>query len=204
MSRARSDVRMSAKSGGDRKMPAPAGATIIRDESVLLLIDLQARLMPAIADATSVIARAKFLADTARELGVPILVTEQNPGGLGHTVADLQAHAAGAFAKRHFSAAREAGFYARMPAGRRTVIVAGSEAHVCVLQTVLDLAAKGYQVKVAIDAIGSRHEADMRAAITRMAARGVEMVTAEMVAFEWLATCDDPAFKPVIARVKEL
>jgi nicotinamidase-related amidase len=196
--------RMCGKRGGDGVTAGAAAATIERADSVLLLIDFQERLMPAIAEGAAAAAKAIFLADTAQRLGVPIVVTEQNPRGLGPTLAGLAPHAAEPFAKRHFSAAREPNFFARMPAERRTVVVGGSEAHVCVLQTVLDLAAHGYAVKVATDAIGSRYPADKRAAIERMAARGIEMVTAEMVAFEWLATCDDPAFKPVIAGVKAL
>jgi nicotinamidase-related amidase len=182
--------------------PAAGQATISREGSVLLLVDLQERLMPAIDGGGAVVARARFLAETARRLGVPILATEQNPAGLGRTVADLAPYIGEPIPKHYFSAAREAGFFARFPARRRTIVVAGSEAHVCVLQTVLDLAAEGYAVKVASDAIGSRYAPDKRAALERMAAHEIEIVTSEMVAFEWLATCDDPEFKSVIAQVK--
>jgi nicotinamidase-related amidase len=180
------------------------GQIIDRSTSMLLVIDLQARLMPAIADGDAVIAKAAFLAEVAQRLAVPTLFTEQNPAGLGPTVPPLLPFASQVFAKHHFSAGREAGFSERLPAGRKTIVVAGAETHICVLQTVLGLRERGYAVAVAGDAVGSRYPSDKDAGLRRMQAHGAEIVSAEMVAFEWLATCDDPEFKPVIGLVKRL
>ena len=90
------------------------------------------------------------------------------------------------------------------PPNRKTIVVAGAETHVCVLQTVLGLRERGYDVAVVSDAVGSRYAADKEAGLRRMAAHGAEIVTAEMVAFEWLDTSDHPDFKAVIGLVKGL
>ena len=185
-------------------MPRPEDATLRRDLCTLLVVDLQGRLMPVIADGDEVVAKAVFLARIAETLGVPALFTEQNPSGLGPTVAPLKPFVEQLFVKRHFSAAREPGFFERLPTGRDTVIVAGAETHVCVLQTVLGLLGRGFAVAVVSDAVGSRRAADKAAGLARMAAHGAEIVTAEMVAFEWLESCDHPDFKPVIGLIKAL
>jgi nicotinamidase-related amidase len=180
-------------------------ATLLRRESgLLLVIDMQARLMPAIDGGEAVVARAAFLAQVAEKLGVPALFTEQNPAGLGPTVAPLKPFVEQLFVKRHFSAAREPGFFERLPPGRRSIVVAGAETHVCVLQAVLGLRERNYAVAVVADAVGSRHAADKEAGLRRMAAHGATIVTAEMVAFEWLDSCDHPDFKAVIGLVKGL
>jgi nicotinamidase-related amidase len=177
--------------------------TIDRSDSALLVIDFQAKLMPAIHDGEAVVARAKFLAEAARLLDLPTIVTEENPAGLGGTVPELQPYAP-PVAKRHFDGCRDPAFIARLPAERRTLVVAGCEAHVCVLQTVLGLLSRGRKVLVAEDAVGSRRPSDKAAALARMTRRGAEIVTTEMVAFEWLGSCDDPAFRRVLALVKQL
>jgi nicotinamidase-related amidase len=184
--------------------PAPAGQGLIIDRaaSVLLIVDLQARLMPAIADGAAVVARALFLAHTAELLGVPVLVTEQNPAGLGRTVPELAAYAANPVEKRHFNACDAPAFTGRLPADRQTYIVAGAEAHVCVLQTALGLIERGKRVCIAADAVGSRRPSDREAGLRRLAAHGALIVTSEMAAFEWLGHADDPAFKAVMALIK--
>src|ERR1700759_1226570 len=125
------------------------------DGAVLLLIDLQERLMPVIADHEVVVARAVRLAEAATLLDVPVRATEQNPAGLGSTVPPLSDYPQAVLAKTSFSAAGDPGFAALLPAGG-DVVVAGVEAHVCVLQTVLDLLAAGRRVILAADATGSR------------------------------------------------
>jgi nicotinamidase-related amidase len=178
--------------------------TLRRDDCVLLVIDMQQRLMPAIDGGDKAVARTVFLVQVAKKLGVPALFTEQNPSGLGPTVPPLKPFVEQLFVKRHFSAAREPGFLEHLPPNRMTIVVAGAETHVCVLQTVLGLRERGYTVAVVSDAVGSRYPADKEAGLRRMAAQGAEIVTAEMVAFEWLDTCDHPDFKAVIALVKGL
>jgi nicotinamidase-related amidase len=178
--------------------------TLRRDDCALLVIDLQARLMPAIDGGEAAVEKTVFLAGVAERLGVPALFTEQNPSGLGPTVPPLKPFVEQLFVKRHFSAAREPGFFERLPPGRMTMVVAGAETHVCVLQTVLGLRARGYGVAVVTDAVGSRYAADRESGLRRMAEHGADLVSAEMVAFEWLESCDHPDFKPVIALVKGL
>jgi nicotinamidase-related amidase len=177
---------------------------LARERSFLLIVDLQARLTPAIADGEAVVAKTVFLAELSRRLGVPLVATEQNPAGLGRTVDALRPLIGDPFAKRHFAASDEPGFIERLPRNRSVAVVAGAEAHVCVLQTTSGLRRRGYTVAVVADAIGSRHLTDKEVALERMAAEGATIVTAEMVAFEWLGSCDDPEFKPIIGLVKRL
>ena len=167
------------------------------DGAVLLLIDLQERLMPVIADHEVVVARAVRLAEAATLLDVPVRATEQNPAGLGPTVPPLSGYPQAVLAKTTFSAVADPGFSGLLPAGTSAIVVAGCEAHVCVLQTVLDLLAAGRRVALATDAIGSRDPADKAAAVERARQHGAEIVTSEMVLFEWLRDARHPRFREV-------
>ena len=169
--------------------------------SLLLLIDFQARLMPAIHDAEAALRNAGRLLDAGRMLDVPHLLTEQNPKGLGPTVEQLPVGNARVVAKQSFGACGEEGFADRIPANAQ-VIVAGWEAHVCVLQTVLGLLETGRQVHVVADAIGSRQPESKETAIRRMERHGAEIVTTEMVLFEWLRTAKHPRFREVAALIR--
>jgi nicotinamidase-related amidase len=170
---------------------------ITAEGAVLLLIDLQQRLMPVIHDHEAVVARAVRLAEAAQLLDVPIRATEQNPAGLGPTVAPLAAYPQATLAKTTFSAAADSGFAELLPAGAGEIIIAGCEAHVCVLQTVLGLLGTGRRVVVAADATGSRDPADRAAGIDRARRHGAEVVTSEMVLFEWLRDSQHPKFREV-------
>ena len=173
-----------------------------RDSSTLLLIDFQAKLMPAIDGAASAIANAGRLLGAAQMLGVPFLFTEQNVGGLGPTVPELSARANGPVAhKMTFDACRAPGF-ADMLSERPEVVVAGCEAHVCVLQTVLSLLDEGRRVYVVRDAIGARRAESKEAAIRRMEDHGADIVTTEMVVFEWLGTAEHPRFREAAALIR--
>jgi nicotinamidase-related amidase len=177
--------------------------TLDRSRSVLCLIDLQERLMPVIAGGDEVVANAGRLLAAAEQLKVPVLITEQNPKGLGPTVPAL-ARPDGALpvvAKMEFDACRAHGVLDALPAGHH-IVVAGCEAHVCVLQTVLGLLDRSRRVYVVADAVGSRRPENKEAALRRLERAGAEVVTTEMVIFEWLGTADDPAFKSVISLVK--
>ncbi|MCE4225163.1 isochorismatase family protein [Methylobacterium sp. C25] len=174
--------------------------TLDRERSTLLVIDFQARLMPHIEDGEAAIANARRLLDAAALMDVPILFTEQNRAGLGATVPELDATGATAH-KMTFDAVRSSGFLDRLP-GDRAVVVAGCEAHVCVLQTVLGLLEAGRQVYVVRDALGARRAESKEAALRRMERHGAEIVTTEMVAFEWLATCKHPQFREIVALIK--
>ena len=179
--------------------------TIAGKASALLLIDFQMRLMPAIDGAESVIANAQRLQAAAQLLEIPVLLTEQNPAGLGRTVPALlpQAESAGSpvFAKQSFDAGRAPGFFEHLPA-RPEIVLAGCEAHVCVLQTPLGLIASGRRVNVVQDAIGSRRPESKAVALERLARQGAEIVTTEMVLFEWLGSAEHPCFREVVALIK--
>jgi len=166
-------------------------------DAVLLLVDLQRRLMPVIHDQGRVIARARRLAEAATLLGVPIRATEQNPAGLGPTVPELAGYPTAVLAKTAFSAVSHPGFDELLPAGATEIVIAGCEAHVCVLQTALELRAGGRRVVLVADAVGSRDPSDAAAAIDRAARHGAEVLTSEMVLFEWLRDAGHALFRPV-------
>jgi nicotinamidase-related amidase len=172
------------------------------DGAVLLLIDLQQRLVPVIDDNETMVARAVRLAEAAQLLGVPVRATEQYPAGLGPTVAPLAAYPQAVLAKTTFSATGDPGFAELLPAEASQIILAGCEAHVCVLQTALGLLASGHRVIVAADAIGSRDPADRAAGIDRARQDGAEIVTSEMVLFEWLRDAQHPKFREVQKLLK--
>jgi nicotinamidase-related amidase len=176
--------------------------TIDRDRSALLIIDFQERLMPAIEQGTQAMANARRLLRAADVLRVPIRFTEHNAAGLGPTVAELADFKDGRLAhKITFDACRRAGFLDLLE-DRHDIVVAGCEAHVCVLQTALGLLDAGRRVYLVRDAVGSRRAESKETAIVRLARHGAEIVTTEMVVFEWLGSADHPCFRDIIALIK--
>jgi nicotinamidase-related amidase len=176
--------------------------TIDRDRTALLVIDFQQRLMPAIHDASSVLANAGRLIEAAKKLGVPAIVTEQYPRGLGPTVPELAVDGMPKLAKMDFDATRADGFFELLPKDRPDIVVAGCEAHVCVLQTVLGLIDSGHAVHVVRDAIGSRRAESKETAVERMRGHGAGIVTTEMALFEWLGTAADPHFREISVLIR--
>lgn len=178
---------------------------IDRDRSRMLLVDMQTGLVPAMAAATDTTKACAVLLAAAREVGVPIAISEQYPKGLGRTIPELAALAGTNpfFEKVEFSCHANPRLQAALMAGeRRQVVIAGIEAHVCVLQTALDLRAAGHEVFVVADAISSRQPESRIVAIQRMAAADVEIVTAEMVLFEWLRTAAAAEFKALSRLIR--
>lgn len=175
--------------------------TIDPARSLLLLIDFQARLLPAIHEGEAAVRNARRLLDAAALLGVPSLFTEQNRKGLGPTVEALPVAEDRLVHKQSFDACREGGLLDRI-ADDADVVVAGCEAHVCVLQTVLGLLQAGRRAWVVADAIGSRRPDSKAAALRRMERHGAEIVTTEMVVFEWLGTAEHPQFRAAAALIK--
>lgn len=180
-----------------------------RGRSQLLLVDLQERLVPVIEGHAEIVGSADRLARYAVRLGVPITISEQYPKGLGPTLGAIRAGAgneAVTLAKVELSCVANAGLAARLEAlkaeGRTQVVVSGVEAHVCVLQTVLDLVAAGFEVAVTADAVGSRRTASKALALSRMQSAGAVIVDTEMVAFEWLERAGTPEFRDVQALLK--
>jgi nicotinamidase-related amidase len=197
------------------------------DDSQLLLVDYQAKLMPSIHEGPFVLANAMRLARLAQLLDVPAWGTEENPAKLGENPPELRALCRKTLVKMHFSAVADGlGELLRPPArqqqggnarslpkhlqkqpepaeGRNTIVVAGCEAHVCLLQTALDLLDEEFDVWVVTDACSSQSERNRDAAFDRLAAAGAELVTTQMVGFEWLRTADHPDFREALALLKQ-
>lgn len=193
------------------------------EDCQLVLVDYQQSLMPAIHEGDFVLANAVRLARIAQLLEVPVWATEENARGLGGTVEALAPLVAGrvlqkmdfdgsaALLPRLKPAPRQGGNArslpkhlqkAAPPPGRETVVIAGCEAHVCLLQTALGLLDEELDVWIVTDACSSRTERNRDAAFDRLAGAGAELVTTEMVAFEWLRGAEHPLFKDVLALVK--
>ena len=166
----------------------------------LVLVDYQARRLPAIFAGQRGRARALLLADAARLLGVAVLGTEQNPAGLGPNVEAVRQRCASTLAKMHFDACEDG--LLDLLGDTPELVLAGCEAHVCLLQTALALRRAGREVWVVADACGSRAAADHALAMQRLRDAGARIVGTEMVLFEWLHDCRHPAFKQVLALVK--
>ncbi len=194
-------------------------------QSQLVLVDYQTRLMAAIFEAPLVLANALRLGQLARLMQVPTWATEQNPSKLGENPPELRALCERTLSKMQFSGVEEGlGEWLRPPAKplagnarslpkhlqkpqaqaaeRNSIVIAGCEAHVCLLQTALDLMEDEFEVWVVTDACSSRTERNRDAAFDRLASVGVELVTTEMVAFEWLRSAEHPAFKAAQALIK--
>lgn len=173
--------------------------------SVLLLVDVQENLGPVMAEPRAVYRNCSLLLRGAARLGIPVIASEQYPKGLGPTLGELKAWLpdGAVMEKIHFSCAAEPAIVERLRAlGRDQLVVAGIEAHVCVLQSALGLQAAGYQVFVAGDACSSRLAANHASALARMAANGIDVVVSESVIFEWLHRAGTPEFKDLIALIK--
>lgn len=194
-------------------------------ESQLVLVDYQARLLPALFEGPAVLANAVRLGQIARLMQLPVWGTEQNPSKLGENAPELRALCHKTLAKLQFSAVEEGlGEWLRPPAKapqgnarslprhlrksapsapeRNSIVLAGCEAHVCLLQTALDLLEDEFEVWVVTDACSSRSERNRDAAFDRLAGAGAELVTTEMVAFEWLRSAEHPEFAAVQGLLK--
>lgn len=172
---------------------------IRHDTSMLLLVDVQERLAPAIHDGQRVVESCVWLAGVAARVGVPVVVTEHFPDKIGATVAALKAATTAAqyVRKECFSAQADGCLDGTAVDSHAQVVVCGTEAHVCVLQTALELRWAGKSVYVVADACGSRSLCDRDAGYERMRQHGIEIVTREMVAFEWLQRGGTELFRGV-------
>jgi len=178
----------------------------LAEDSALLVIDVQEKLTAAMPQADRLIFNCRRLAQGARTLDVPVVATEQYPEGLGPTVAPIleQLDRERIGVKKTFSCGPCGSLFSELrQAGRDRIVVCGIEAHVCVLQTVLDLLADGWMVHVAVDAVTSRFDPDYQTALRRMESSGAVLVTVEMALFEWCETADRPEFKAISRLVRE-
>lgn len=171
----------------------------------MLVIDIQGKLKPAMQRYEQVKQTTLQLAKAADLQAVPTLITEQYKQGLGETDLQLQqqCNQASYFDKTHFSACKEPGFLEQIAAYKRTqIIVVGMEAHVCVLQTCLDLLANGYQVFLIADGVSSRNDLHKDIAIAQLSQAGAVISCAESVIFQWTEVAATPVFKDILKIVK--
>lgn len=164
--------------------------------SLLCVVDVQERLIPAVPDAARVIARAGLLAESARLLGVRSVLTEQYPQGLGPTPPELAAKLPKAVTKTSFSCCGCDAFAAGLD-GVESALLCGLETHVCIAQTAADLLARGLTVFIAADAVASRHACDHEIALRRLEATGAILTTSEAAIFEWCRSAEHPRFQDV-------
>lgn len=170
--------------------------------SLLAIIDVQEKLLAAMPDAQRVVARCRRLAEAARLLGVPAVLTEQYPEGLGPTPTELASLLPPAASKLAFSCSGCRNFDAAVASGVTAVVLAGLETHVCVAQTAFDLLTAGVGVFIAVDAVASRHALDHDTALRRLEGAGAILTTSEAVLFEWCRTADHPQFQAIRRLVR--
>ena len=171
------------------------------EHSILILIDLQGRLMPAIDQGEAVLKQCIRAAHIAQLLEIPIIGTEQSPSSLGSKLDSMKAFCSKTIEKEHFNACAD-GLAAAIPNNRQQCILMGCETHVCLMQTALKLIDEGYDVSVVVDGVGSRRALDKQIALDRLKLAGARLITVEMLGFEWLKTAQNPVFKEVLALLK--
>lgn len=175
-----------------------------RTDTALLVVDIQEKLVGAVAGGVEVIWNARRLIDGARILGLPVGATEQYPKGLGPTVPDLAERLGKVPSKVSFSCMACGSIFEDWRSrGVHKLLVCGMETHVCVQQTVLDLLADGWRVYVAVDAVGSRFDIDYQTALRRMDSAGATLTTTEAALFEWCQVAGTPEFKQISRLVRE-
>ncbi len=169
------------------------------DDSVLLVVDMQGKLLTLVDDWQRVLDNVMWLTRVAQRIGVPAMLTEQYPKGLGRTQPDLAAlfPPEAAAEKNHFSCVAGQCLDGLPGFDRKQVVVCGIESHVCVMQTCLDLRASGREVFVVAEAVSSRSADDKRFALERMRQHGIDIVTREMVCFEWLHQAGTDLFRDI-------
>ncbi|MDP3531929.1 MAG: hydrolase [Alphaproteobacteria bacterium] len=172
-------------------------------KSLLLVVDIQEKLFPLQAEKELVLNGTKFLIDVAQILSVPILMSEQYPKGLGKTIPEINAYNLKSFEKMCFSCAEDESIADHLKNTKRSqIVITGMEAHICVLQTAFGLQMQGFQVFVVEDAISSRQISDKKAALKRMTHCSIQIVTKEMVCYEWLQKSGTDAFKEINNMIK--
>ncbi|WP_299176559.1 hydrolase [uncultured Neptuniibacter sp.] len=170
------------------------------NKSCLLVVDIQGNLVPAIHEHEALVSNSRWLIEIANKLNVPVLTSEQYPKGLGHTIPTIAevVPTEGVMEKVHFSCMSEPACNEKINALRpNQVVVIGMEAHVCVLQTVIQLKQQAREVYVVEDCVSSRNPKDKELALERMRQCGIYIVSREMVAFEWLQKAGTDTFRDI-------
>lgn len=169
-----------------------------RNDSCLILVDVQEKLAPYVQESKALIERCERLLKLAKDLAVPTLVTEQYPAGLSGTVVPLVDFISkeNYFEKVSFSCVAVDAFKQKLKQlNKKQLVLIGIETHVCVMQTAFDLQQEGYEVYIVVDAVSSRFELDHKYGLKRMKQAGMHLITSEMVFFEWLKKAGTPEFK---------
>jgi nicotinamidase-related amidase len=175
-----------------------------RDDSALLVVDVQEKLIGLIPDHQRIVWNIRRLIDGAKVLGLPVLATEQYPQGLGPTTPELAERLGEIPDKLTFSCGGCGDLFADLSErGVFKILVVGIECHVCVQQTVLDLLGEAFQIYLAVDAVGSRFDIDYQTALKRMDSSGAYLTTTEAALFEWCDIAGTPEFKQISALVQE-
>lgn len=169
-----------------------------RDDSLVVFIDIQEKLTPLVIDSQSFVERCEWVLRLAQAMNVPILASEHYPKGLGQILANLSPYLqnTNCIEKIHFSCMQESTYLQRLrDFNKNQMVLIGIEAHVCVLQSALEMKDQGFEVFVVVDAVSSRKELDLEYGLKRMKQNGVHLITSEMVFFEWLRLAGTPEFK---------
>ena len=179
--------------------------TLSAENSLVLIIDIQERLVAALNKDT-IIANAVKVASAAKFLNIPVLLTEQYPKGLGHTVkslCDVIPEGRKKKKKTYFNALLEDGMLDKIKSyGKKQIVIFGIETHICVHQTASALVEAGFDVYVIKDACASRNKYEFKQGIDAMMANGVKISCIEIALFEWLKGAKNPKFKEVQALIK--
>ncbi len=178
-----------------------------RSKSQLLVIDIQEKMVKAVQEAPKMLKNCEILLKAANELSIPITCSEQYPKGLGYTMPALkELLPTPALEKSTMSCAKDSALKSALAKGavddRKMVVIMGIEAHICVLESAIDLAELDYDVFVVWDAVSSRAPVSLEITKSRLEHHGIQLITTEMVLFEWLERCDDPAFKKLTPLIK--
>ncbi len=178
--------------------------TLLKEEAVLMVIDIQERLVPVMKYGEKVTDNTNILVSIAKELEIPIIVTEQYPKGLGKTVEKLSNNIEDAFMyeKTRFTACTEDVISSLSELGRKKIIITGMETHVCVFQTVRDLIKKNYQVFVVKDAVCSRTKENYNNGLLLMENMGAVITNTETVFFDLIKEAGTPVFKKLSKLIK--
>lgn len=175
------------------------------ENSALLLVDVQGKLAQMMPEKERLFTTLQTMIRGAQILGVPIVLTEQNPAGLGPTIPELAQLLDGVepISKMSFSCCANPQFMQALTAlGRRHLLMTGIETHICVYQTTRELLEQGYAVEVVTDAVASRTPANKAIGLERMQAVGAQLTSSEMALYELLKTAEGPQFKEILKLVK--
>lgn len=176
-----------------------------KDDTVLLIIDIQERLVPVMETKEQVIDNTVILIETSKEMNIPVIITEQYPKGLGSTIPQIKGivdNHMGIFEKVGFSGYTDGVKSALEEIGRKKVVITGMETHVCVFQTARDLISNGYEVFIARDAVCSRTKDNFLNALELMKSIGAVITNTEAIVFDLLKTAGTPEFKVISKLIK--